>query len=348
MRVSGWFGGLGNTGLERVRGADAVLDISGGDSFTDIYGARRFWDVSIPKLIAIEQETPLVLLPQTYGPFHSKRFRSVAERIVRRAHLAWARDERSFAALQDLLGPEFDPERHRAGVDVAFGLEGRKPKTPLPEILKGWQEDRRQPVVGVNVSGLLYHSADRQSGLNFKLDYRELMLELTRRLVREGGARVLLLPHVLAPDGHYESDPEACRDLAKRLGPGLKNSVTMLTTELDASETKYVISGLDWLVGARMHATIAALSSGVPAAALAYSPKFQGVFDCCGQGTAVADPTILTTHEASDLLWYAFADRENAKRRLNTRLPHIRDTLDAQAVSLLDLPHRTLLTSGVH
>jgi polysaccharide pyruvyl transferase WcaK-like protein len=348
MRVSGWFGGLGNSGLERIQSADAVLDISGGDSFTDIYGARRFWDVSIPKLIALEQGVPLILLPQTYGPFRSERFRRVAERIVRRAHLAWARDERSFAALQDLLGPEFDPERHRAGVDVAFGLEGRKPQTPLPEILKGWQEDRGQPVVGVNVSGLLYHSADRQSGFDFKLDYRELMLALTRRLVREGGARVLLLPHVLAPDGHYESDPEACKDLAKRLGPGLKNSVTMLTTELNASETKYVISELDWLVGARMHATIAALSSGVPAAALAYSPKFQGVFDCCGQGDAVADPTMLTTHEASEKLWHAFVDRENARHRLSARFLHIQATLDAQAESLLALPQRDSLTCGVN
>ncbi len=334
MRVSGWLGGLGNQGLRRIREADAVLDISGGDSFTDIYGARRFWDVSMPKLIALEQGVPLVLLPQTYGPFRSERFRRVAAKIVRRARCAWARDERSFETLQDLLGSEFDPRRHRAGVDVAFGLETRKPNAALPEILKKWQEEQGRPVVGVNVSGLLYHSADRQKELGFKLDYRELMLALTRRLVKEGRARVLLLPHVLAPMGHYESDPEACRDLAKQLEPDLLDSVTMLAAELDASETKYVVSGLDWLVGARMHATIAALSSGVPAAALAYSPKFQGVFDRCDQGTSVADPTALTTQEAGAVLWRAFVDREEAKNRLDACLPGLQDTLAAQGNSI--------------
>jgi polysaccharide pyruvyl transferase WcaK-like protein len=232
-------------------------------------------------------------------------------------------------------------------VDVAFGLESRRPSAAPSEVLEGWQKEEERPVVGVNVSGLLYHSAERQERLGFKLDYRELMHELTRRLVQEGRARVLLLPHVLAPDGHYESDPKACRDLAGRLSPDLRDSVTLLSTKLDASETKHVISGLDWLVGARMHATIAALSSGVPAAALAYSPKFQGVFDSCDQGAAVADPTVLTTQEDGEILWRAFMDREGAKRRLDARLPTIRNTLDAQASSLLNLPHRAPLTSGV-
>lgn len=36
--------------------------------------------------------------------------------------MAWARDERSFDVLKDLLGDAFDPLRHRSGVDVAFGL----------------------------------------------------------------------------------------------------------------------------------------------------------------------------------------------------------------------------------
>lgn len=304
--------------------------------------------MAIPKLIALEQGVPLVLLPQTYGPFRSARFRRIAEKIVRRAHCAWARDERSFEALKLLLGSEFDPQLHRTGVDVAFGLETCKPSALLPQALKEWQEDKGRPIVGVNVSGLLYNSAARQEELGFNLDYQELMLELTRRLIKEGRARVLLVPHVLAPDGHYESDPEACTDLAQRLGPDLENSVTMLTTRLNASETKYVISELDWLVGARMHATIAALSSGVPAAALAYSPKFQGVFDCCGQGAAVADPTVLTTREAIEKLWHAFVDRENAKRRLSARLLHIQATLDAQAKSLLTLTQSNPLTCGVN
>ena len=38
-----------------------------------------------------------------------------------------------------------------------------------------------------------------------------------------------------------------------------------------------------------MHATIAALSSGVPCATVAYSLKARGVFASCGMAHAVAD-----------------------------------------------------------
>jgi polysaccharide pyruvyl transferase WcaK-like protein len=221
---------------------------------------------------------------------------------------------------------------------VAFGLEGHRPNVALPQALKGWLEQGRL-VVGVNVSGLLYFSGKRQKDLGFKLDYRALMLGLTRRLIKEGQAKVLLLPHVYAPNGHYESDPEACQAVASHLSPDLAASVTLFAGKLNASETKHVASGLDWLVGARMHATIAALSSGVPAAAVAYSPKFQGVFDRCGQGTAIADPTALSTQEAEEFLWHAFVDREAAKRRLDKYLPGVQDMLALQATSILDLPH---------
>jgi polysaccharide pyruvyl transferase WcaK-like protein len=43
-------------------------------------------------------------------------------------------------------------------------------------------------------------------------------------------------------------------------------------------EAKSYISGLDLLIGSRMHACIAAYSSGVPVFPLAYSRKFSGLF----------------------------------------------------------------------
>ena len=65
--------------------ADAVLDLSAGDSFTDLYGMRRLMTVTAPKESALRAGRPLVLLPQTYGPFASAEARRLAERIVRSA-----------------------------------------------------------------------------------------------------------------------------------------------------------------------------------------------------------------------------------------------------------------------
>ncbi len=334
MRASQWFLGARsesiNPGLALVRQSDAVMDISGGDSFTDIYGRRRFWDVCLPKLIALESHRPLILLPQTYGPFQSNRLRRVAERIVRGSSLAWARDARSFQSLQKLLGSDFDPERHKLGVDVAFGLEPHPPDELLPTEIGTWLQESQHPIVGVNISGLLYHSPRRQAELGFKLDYGKLMLELTQRLLSQGNVRVLLLPHVLSPHGHYESDPQACEAIAQQLVPQDPDQLRVVPACLNASQTKGLVSKLDWLVGARMHATIAALSSGVPAAAVAYSPKFLGVFERCNQSASVADPTSLDHTAAIGLLWRAFQDRSKARHQLQDSLVSIHATLAEQ------------------
>lgn len=330
----GRIGDLASHGLAAIRRADAVLDLSGGDSFTDLYGPQRFASVTLPKWIALEQGRPLVLLPQTYGPFRDPVVQREASEVVRAARSAWARDERSFAVLRDLLGASFDPTRHRVGVDMAFGLEPRARQGGLDTTLERWSEDGLGPVVGVNVSGLIWLSEERARSYGFRADYPALTLALVRGLLDTEGVRVALVPHVLAPLGNYESDLEACLAVATELGH--PDRVHVVQPPFDASEIKHTIARMDWFVGTRMHATIAALSSGVPAAAVAYSPKFRGIFERCDLGDAVADPTELETDAAVALLLRAFHDRAAGRARLAASLVAVRTTLAEQLDAVVE------------
>ena len=74
-----------------------------------------------------------------------------------------------------------------------------------------------------------------------------------------------------------------------------------------------------------MHSCIGALSSGVPAAGLAYSLKAQGVFETCGLGEHVADLRTLDEEETLATLWSSFERRAATRRSLAERLPGIRD-----------------------
>jgi polysaccharide pyruvyl transferase WcaK-like protein len=331
MRVCGWLGGLGNPGVRAIASARAALDVSGGDSFTDLYGMKRFWGVALPKLIALERGTPLVLLPQTYGPFANARTRAVAERIVRSAALAWARDARSFVTLRELLGDRFDPRRHRSGVDLAFGLERRPPRQPLPPALEAWLAAGDRPVIGLNVSGLLHNDpagAAQQYGL--RADYRAVIRGFLARVFEQTDARVVLVPHVLVPSGDVESDADACADVARSLPASRADRLVALPAAYNERETKGIIARLSWFCGTRMHATIAALSSGVPAAAIAYSIKTLGVFESCAQGEHVADPRALDTEAVIDQLFRSWQNRESAKRSLAVALPAVARQVDAQ------------------
>jgi len=320
----------------RVRDARAVLDISGGDSFSDIYGAWRFRAVTAPKRLALRARSPLVLLPQTYGPFASPRARRTAERIVRAAHSAWARDARSFDTLRDLAGDRFDPARHRAGVDVAFLLETLEPGADTLDALPGWFTQRDGSVVaGLNVSGLVWNdpgAARERFGL--ACDYRAALVAMCGEILKTPGARLLLVPHVVTPPGQRESDPAACAELAEQIGaPG---RVAVAPAVDDPRHAKWIISRCDWFCGTRMHATIAALSSGVPTSTLAYSLKARGVFESCAQGEQVADMRTLDAGAAAARALASLRDRAGVRASLERALPAVMGTANDQFDAVAD------------
>jgi len=308
---------------------DAILDVSGGDSFSDIYGSRRFGIVVRPKLIAKRRGIPLVLLPQTYGPFRSVRKRELARQAVLGARMAWARDSRSFEALKDLLGPDFDEERHKESVDMAFVLPAADPGGKVSDEIREWLADRENhPVLGLNVSGLIaLDAAEAKTRFGFRADYVLALLRFIEKVMVQPDLRLILIPHVMTPPGAPESDTEACLKIAKSLPSELRSRVLVSSRSFDEREVKWLISQMDWFCGTRMHSTIAALSSRVPSAAVAYSDKTLGVFESCQVGDQVIDPRALSTDDVVGRLLESFAGREETRRILSTSI----DTAKARA-----------------
>ncbi len=332
MRISALFGGLWNPAVDILAKSNGVLDISGGDSFTDLYGAKRFTYITLPKLITLQQKRPLILLPQTYGPFDTIRCRRIAEYIVRNSTAAWARDERSYQSLLELLGDDYDPGRHHSGVDVAFLLPATKPQNRLVDNFSNWlKDDREVPTIGLNISGLIFNDPDAAvSRYKFRADYRKLIIDFIRTLLQKTDVNILLIPHVLALKGKSESDPEANDKVLKELIDVIGNRLKIIPPIFDQSEMKAIISKCDWFCGTRMHATIAGLSTGVPTAAIAYSLKTQGVFETCGQGDHVLDPRYLSTEDMVAGLFSSFQQYKKTKVDLLQHLPGVISRANSQ------------------
>lgn len=335
-RFLAMLGGLGNLGLKTIHDSDAILDISGGDSFTDLYGARVFDNVIAPKLIALRQKKPLVLLPQTYGPFKSKKNRHIASEIVKKSKCAWARDYRSYQVLVDLLGESFDADRHKCGVDVAFGLPAIKPPN-LSRSLESFLCDKKTKIVGFNISGLIYNNPQNAKNLfGFKADYNKVVVDLIRHFIKETDCRIALVPHVVTPEGHYESDIAASRKVIAQLDSDPDERIIIIPSYDNPCEIKWIISKFDWFCGTRMHATIAALSSGVPVSAISYSPKTLGVFETCDQGQNVGDPRQMKNDELLDCLWSSWKGRAEAIRTYASKLPTTLAQAEKQISSILN------------
>ncbi len=240
--------------------ADVVLDIGAGDSWADIYGKKRFAYLWATKMAAIARHKPLIFSPQTIGPFSPGPLKSLAAMAQRGAAAIVARDPQSFAVAKNMT----PNSRVIEAVDVAFAL----PFDRAPVRTGG------APRVGINASGLLFnggYGGGNDYGLD--VDYAPLTRAMITAFQAEG-ATVELVTHVNAP--HIPRDDDgAVADMLAQEFPG----VIRVPDFGSPSAAKSHISGLDFLVAGRMHACIAAFSSGVPVVPVAYSRKFSGLFE---------------------------------------------------------------------
>jgi polysaccharide pyruvyl transferase WcaK-like protein len=334
----GTFGRITNRVIREIDRCSAVLDVSGGDSFSDIYGSNRFYTIARPKLIALRRRVPLILLPQTYGPFQDPRSREVASRIVRGAEMCWARDPQSFNVLRDLLGDAFDPENHRQGVDLAFQLEPQNATGLIsPKLLRMLEADRQKtPLIGLNVSGLIYNRPDAaRAQFGIRADYRAAVGAFLQRVLEDTVANVVLVPHVMTLVCMDESDTAASEQVAQSLKASYAERVAISPHSLDQHQLKWLIGQTDWFAGTRMHSTIASLSSGVPTATITYSDKALGVFGLCGQQDQVIDPRRLDTEQVVAKLRSSFESRDATRHSLRQHLPSVRQRAQEQMAEIV-------------
>jgi polysaccharide pyruvyl transferase WcaK-like protein len=168
-----------------------------------------------------------------------------------------------------------------------------------------------------------------------KLDYREFVKSVLEQLLTDKSARVLLVPHTFATDGRVESDPEACRDVRQRLSPSLRDRVHLLSRAYNQHEIKWIIGLCDFFIGSRMHACIAAMSQGVPTVGVAYSRKFEGVFDTVGAADWVIDGRTVSVEEALRRVEMMFAQRRLRASALREHVTAARDELASTFTEIL-------------
>lgn len=301
--------------LADMRSVDVMLDISGGDSFCDIYPDKRFAYIATTKALAIAAGKPLVLSPQTIGPFTRQPHTSIAAWICRRAAVVFARDPLSMQVLRQ-LAPAADS---RQAIDVAFALPYDKP------VRAGGGPVR----VGINVSGLLMsggYAGGNEYNLGF--DYPALTHALVAAFTAMPGVEVHLVSHVNAPGMPKDDDGIACDQLHAAFPSTVRHPAFA-----SPSAAKSFIAGLDFLVAARMHATIAAYSAGVPVIPISYSRKFEGLYKGLDYPWLVT-ATGMDTAAATNFVLDAFARRSELARDIGRGAPAIAAGLESYTAEL--------------
>lgn len=317
-----------------IKQNDIVIDISGGDSFSDIYGARRIFQILLQKYLVHFAQRPLVMAPQTVGPFKKHVWKRLSASSINRCAIVCTRDEKSTAFLREI------------GVDRKDIVEASDVALRLPYEQNKFSTETISPKVGINVSALLMkggYSGKNEFGL--KSNYPDLIRDLIKHFCdHDDGCELHLLGHVVPFErGGVEDDYQVCLDLGREFA-----NVTVAPPFKTPSEAKSYISQMDFFAGARMHACIAAFSTGVPMVAMAYSRKFEGLFGTLGYNHTV-DCTKDSELYIKNQIFSAYENRLALKNEITIALAEGKTKLQnyENALSMLFKENSRQMTSDV-
>lgn len=293
--------------FQEMKKMDYVLDIGEGDSFSDIYGMPRFNKLNYTKVLYNKLGIKQMLLPQTIGPFKSDEALNAARKSMNGCRVVLPRDKQSYDYLREnKIGGTIDEI-----IDVAFFM----PFTPQ-------NIDKRYVNVGVNVSALLWYGGyTRDNQFNLRCDYKRFVKNIIDYFLSIPNVKIYLVPHVVdIRYDHVENDYAVSLDIEKEYSDERLVVSPFFLTPIQA---KNFISSLDFLVGARMHATIAAFSSGVPVVPMAYSRKFNGLFNDTLGYEYMTDMVNQTESEMLEIIKEAFSKRTYLSTVIQNRMSTI-------------------------
>lgn len=273
---------------------------SGGDIFTSDYGNLRK-HLAYP-LVADKKK--LYLCSHSIGPFKGSD-ESYFLRAVDGVGAITARERETYDYLKSI---DVQADVHFAA-DVAFTLPSLDTQAARRLLSQRYGLVDTSGLVALSVSqGII-----KYSGLDHNA-YYSTFARLCDALI-DAGKKVILIPHVMEknPDNN---DVIACDEVLKRMVHG--TGVVVVSGEPSAVDFKGIIGCCECLIGTRTHATIGAMSQGIPTVSIAYSRKAYGIMkDVYGEelgGRLTIDAKDISADVLLDAYRLALASRIDVDR----------------------------------
>jgi len=208
------------------------------------------------------------LMPQAWGPFSSRGIADAVWSIIQTATLSYVRDKRSMEAVEKVVGKE-NP-KVRFAHDIAWNFQGADLMVGRRLIHDAGLLERGNSIT-VCVTPNLRFGIFEGTGQENK--YIKSLRCIIQYLCSKHNAKVLLLGHAFESNNlGTKDDRTLCNYLLSSFEQRLP--VAHLDRILTAAKVKSVIGNCDLLISSRYHALIAALSQGIPAAAIGWSHKY--------------------------------------------------------------------------
>jgi colanic acid/amylovoran biosynthesis protein len=253
-----------------IQTSKLILDLNI-DSLNDNYGVfYPVWALSNLLLGKMAGKT-VVVWSSGVGQFNHRFTRLAAKFVLNKMDMIIVRetDSKEYLTRIDVNRPEI-----YATADHAFYMDPAS-KERISEILvKEGLNNRERPLIGISASQLIprYAFPNIQTQEEKYKKYIEVMANVLDYLINKIDANIILIPHTISTYRNDRIISEKIKDVVLN-----KDRVSILVKDYMADELKGIIGECDLFIGARLHATIAATSMGIPTIAIVYGQKSFGI-----------------------------------------------------------------------
>ncbi|MQY12766.1 D-inositol-3-phosphate glycosyltransferase [Streptomyces sp. RB5] len=249
------------TEIRELAAADLVVSVGGGHlrGKDDFASDLSIAFLLLPQWLAQRFRVPVVLAPQSFGPFPRRVQKAMVRRVLGGARTVTAREDIS---LDRLAETGLAPANLIRGKDSAFAFDSASHRDWRTEL--GIPPDARLLLVTAR-EWLARPQQDR---------YEAGMAAAIRRTLEDANSHVVLVPQVTCA---FQNDDD--RIINRRIA-ALADDPRLHVLEDDTVDHHDVFAlyrSADLILGTRFHSVIFGLVAGVPCAAVEYDHKTRGI-----------------------------------------------------------------------
>lgn len=309
--------------LRAAREADLVIASGGGYFWSNrrlVPGLMFLQNILHLRLVE-RMKKPLVLFPQSFGPLFSPFHRRLLRKTLEAGSVTkiFAREQKSANFLDGLIEDAGTRAKIEVCPDLTFLLAGEVGPAPAPV-----QEDPLpKPVVALTLRQWGFpEAAGRAERRRLGQEYFGELARFCEYIVKDRKGSILIYPQSRGP-GAFEDDRPVSRAFYAKLKAALPSAPVRYVENADSTSLEAasaVLSRADLVLATRFHSALLALVRGVPALAIGYQPKTQGIMARLGLDKYAFEIGLVRAADlretAEDILASPAAFRERIRPRL--------------------------------
>jgi colanic acid/amylovoran biosynthesis protein len=306
-----------NAELQHFLTSDVIVDLSG-DMLTEDYGVHVAYSHYLPLLMALAANKPFIICAQSIGPFKWTKF--LARFLINRARAVTVRDPITRTYLAGIGIQESDTIMT---ADMAFLLEPCTDER-VDEIFN--EENiclSNKKIIGISLSALVADKFNKFNAQGKVHNFEDSISGEIIKVCKQYHLSPMFVAHVTGPV-REKDDRITCQQVANKVQQALQEDCQVLRGNYKPDELKGIIGRCFLFAGARMHANIAALSSGVPVLAISYSHKTPGIMQMFSQGDNVSEIEKIDSASFQDAIKNLIENHDSIASVLEEKLVHVK------------------------